>query len=84
MECGSELLYSFLETGRMFLIKELKKPILDIFMGNDFFKCNKRTLKLWSKIIDWVVTMDKGDLFTEMLNKVSSFSFIFSRDSETK
>ena len=53
-------------------------------MANDFFKCNKRTLKLWSKIIDWVVIMDKGDLFSEMLNKVSSFSFIFGRDTETK
>eukprot|EP01016_Furgasonia_blochmanni_P038515 TRINITY_DN4669_c0_g1_i1.p1 TRINITY_DN4669_c0_g1~~TRINITY_DN4669_c0_g1_i1.p1 ORF type:complete len:646 (+),score=181.01 TRINITY_DN4669_c0_g1_i1:128-1939(+) len=84
LECASELLYSQLDTARAHLMKEFKKNILDIFLGQDFFKCNKRTLKLWSKIIDWVVSQDKSDLFSEMLNKVSSFSFIFGKDSETK
>lgn len=56
-------------------------------------------MKYWSKIIDWMVTFDKSDLFSEFLNKyilfliiitlkflnrVSSFTLFFSRDSETK
>jgi len=84
LECASELLYTQLESSRSFLVKEYKKNILDIFNGNDFFKCTKQTLKYWSKIIDWVVTMDKSDLFSEFLTKVSAFSFLYSRDSETK
>lgn len=34
LECSSELLYSLLENARGILIKEFKKPILDIFLGN--------------------------------------------------
>lgn len=34
LECASELLHGLLETARGILIKEFKKPILDIFMGN--------------------------------------------------
>lgn len=84
LELASELLYSQLESSRSFLIKDYKKNILDIFDGNDFFKCTKQTLKYWSKIIDWVITMDRTDLFSEFLAKVSAFSFFFSKDTETK
>jgi hypothetical protein len=84
LECASELLYSQLDTARSFLIKDFKKNILDIFNGNDFFKCTKQTLKYWSKIIDWVLSNDKSDLFSEFLNKVSSFAILFNRDAETK
>ena len=34
LECASELLFSLLELARGILIKEFKKPILDIFLGN--------------------------------------------------
>lgn len=34
LESASELLFSMLETARGILIKEFKKPILDIFLGN--------------------------------------------------
>ena len=34
LECASELLHGLLETARGILIKEFKKPILDIFLGN--------------------------------------------------
>jgi len=84
LECASELLYAQLDASRSFLIKEYKTNILHIFDTNDFFKCTKQTLKYWSKIIDWVVSMDKGDLFTEYVNKVSSGSFLFRKDNETK
>lgn len=36
LECSSELLFSLLENARGILIKEFKKPILDIFLGNVF------------------------------------------------
>jgi hypothetical protein len=34
VESSSELLYSLLESARTILIKDFKKQILDIFMGN--------------------------------------------------
>jgi len=84
-ECASELLYYQLEDSRSFLVKDYKKNILDIFNGDDFFKCSKQTLKYWSKIIDWVVTMDRGDLFSEFMTKwANAFSFFYSQASGEK
>jgi hypothetical protein len=34
LECASELLFSLLANNRDLLIKEFKKPILDLFLGN--------------------------------------------------
>ena len=69
-------MYSLLEKARRFLLKDFKKNIIEIFNGNDFFKCNNQNLFYWSKIIDWVVSIDKNDLFTEYLNKVNINSLI--------
>ena len=84
LECASELLYSQLKYARSFLIKEFRTSILHIFNGTEFFKCTKKTLKYWSKIIDWVISNDKSDLFSEFLNKVSSFASLFNKEAETK
>ena len=34
LECASELLFTLLSNNRDILIKEFKKPILDLFLGN--------------------------------------------------
>lgn len=44
LECASELLYSLLENARGILIKEFKKPILDIFLGNVYMIRFKRKI----------------------------------------
>jgi len=83
-ECASELLEKLVGGSNTIVIKDFKKNILDIFDANDFFKCTRKSIRHWSKIIDAVMTNDKGDLFTEFLTKVASFGIIFNRDSDTK
>lgn len=55
----SELLYTLLEKARNILIKAFRGNILDIFNKEDFFILNRRTLKYWENIINWVVILDK-------------------------
>lgn len=55
---------------------------MDLFNREDFFNQNKYTLRYWTKIINWVVTNDKNDLFTEYLDKVTLQSSFFSKESE--
>ena len=64
------------------MTKPLKKQILDIFNREDFFICNRKTLKYWKKIINWVVMMDKHDLFNIYLEKVTLATSFFSKEVE--
>jgi hypothetical protein len=53
--------------------------VLQIFNKDDFFICNVNTLNYWSKIIDWIVAMDKNyETYFEYLNKVSLSSSYFT------
>lgn len=54
------MLYDLLERARILFIKDLKPKVLQIFNKDDFFICNVNTLNYWSKIIDWIVAMDKN------------------------
>lgn len=58
-ECASEVLHNLLEKARILFIKPLKEKILKIFNKDDFFICNEKTLKYWTQIIEWVISMDK-------------------------
>lgn len=81
-ECASEVLYDLLERARILFIKDLKAKVLQIFNKDDFFICNVNTLNYWSKIIDWIVAMDKNyETYFEYLNKVSLASSYFTSES---
>mmetsp|Transcript_26438 Transcript_26438/g.23380 ORF Transcript_26438/g.23380 Transcript_26438/m.23380 type:complete len:282 (+) Transcript_26438:2458-3303(+) len=84
LQASSELLHYQLDTSRSFLIKDYKAHVYNIFNQNEFFKCSKITLKYWSNIVNWVVSMDKTDVFSEFLQGVSAFSYLFNKDAETK
>jgi len=84
VECASELLEKLVVGTNAIVVNYLKKPILDIFSGDDFFKCSRKALRHWSRIIDAVMQHDKGDLFIEFLTKAASFSLLFNRDADTK
>ena len=78
-ECASEVLHNLLEKARVLFIKPLRSSILRIFNKDDFFICNETTLKYWSEIIDWVVSIDKyNETFDEYLSKVSLSSSYFA------
>lgn len=56
--------------------------MLHIFNKDDFFICNVNTLNYWSKIIDWIVSMDKNsETYYEYLDKVSLSSSYFTSES---
>jgi hypothetical protein len=55
----SELLFTLLDKAKQILIKTFRGNILDIFNREDFFILNRKTLKYWEHIINWVVIMDK-------------------------
>lgn len=54
------MIYDLLDRARILFIKDLKAKVLHIFNKDDFFICNVNTLNYWSKIIDWIVSMDKN------------------------
>lgn len=39
-------------------------------------------MKYWENIINWVVLLDKGDLFSEYLEKVTLQSYFFAKDND--
>lgn len=81
LESSSQLICSLLEKAPTLLIKDFKKNILETFNKDNFFSCNKITLRYWGKIIDWVITHDKSsDLFTEYLEKVGLSAGFFARE----
>ena len=81
MESCSELIGSFLEKAPSVFIKDFKRNILETFNKDNFFSCNKTTLRYWGKIIDWVITHDKNsDLFTEYLEKVGLSAGFFAKE----
>lgn len=73
------MLYDILDRARILFIKDLKPKVLQIFNKDDFFICNINTLNYWSKIIDWIVSMDKNyETYFEYLNKVTLSSSYFT------
>lgn len=61
---------------------QFKKPILDIFQGNDFFCCNRNTIKYWTVVINTLASLE--DLFGELLIKDSGFSALFNKEIENR
>ena len=85
-ECASEVLHDLLDKARVLFIKPLRSSILRVFNKDDFFICNETTLKYWSEIVDWVVSIDKhNETFDEYLGQVSlSSSYFTSESTENK
>lgn len=85
-ESASEILYHLLDSSRLIFIKPLKSSIFKIFDKDDFFICNKNTLKYWAQIIDWIVSLDNdNETFSSYLDKASlSNSFFTSATTENK
>jgi hypothetical protein len=85
-ECASEVLYGLLEQARLFFIRPLRDSIFRIFDKDDFFICNRSTLRYWAQIIDWVVSIDKNnETFSLYLSKVSlANSYFTSQSTENK
>jgi len=81
LESCSELICGLLEKAPTLLIKDFRRGILETFNKDNFFACNKITLRFWGKIIDWVITHDKSsDLFMEYLDKVGLQAGFFARE----
>ena len=81
LESSSEFVFILLEKAPNLLIQDFKKNILSIFNKDNFFSCQKQTLRYWGKIIDWVILHDKySDLFSEYLYKVTLSSSFFSKE----
>ena len=76
------MLHTLLDKAKAILMKAFRQPILDLFNKEDFFQMKIQTLRYWAKIINWVVTLDKTDLFSEYLEKVTLQSSFFSNESQ--
>ena len=64
VEKATELL-NVLSRNNDSFVKEFKKEIIDIFEGDDFFKCNINTLKVFSRLIDRFLDVTKHDILSE-------------------
>ena len=64
---------------------DFKQDLLDIFDSDEFFKCDVRTLKMWSKIIDRVLDFSKNSTIVDYYMKNIDFKGVFVfRDTENK
>jgi hypothetical protein len=68
VECSSELL-SLILKDRVFLVRELKKEIFEIFNMDEFFHCTINTLKYWREIMDVTLSNCRDDILGDYLNK---------------
>lgn len=59
----------------------MRKNIIQIYMGNDFFKCTKNTLTYWKFIIDCCT--ENYDLLGELLSRQGLFEGLFTRKAES-
>lgn len=75
-----------MEQSRLLFIKPLKASIFKIFDKDDFFICNKNTLRYWAQIIDWIVSLEKNnETFSYYLEKARlSNSYFTSATTENK
>ena len=81
-ECASEVLHDLLNKAQILFIKPLRDSILKIFNEDDFFICNERTLKYWTDIIEWVISIDKhNQTYEEYLAKVNLSSSYFTSET---
>lgn len=63
IEKCTEILYLLSKNNESF-VKEYKKEIIEIFEGDDFFKCNVNTLKIFSRLIDRFLDVTKHDIIS--------------------
>jgi len=55
--------------------------VLETFNKDNFFSCNRTTLRYWGKIIDWVGSSSKrSDIFQEYLDKVGLQAGFFQKE----
>lgn len=60
----SEIVYEVSQLSPNFL-KEFKREVIDVFEGDEFFKCNINTLKIWSRLIDRFLDTTQIDILSE-------------------
>jgi hypothetical protein len=71
-------------TNKSFLA-DFKQDLLDIFDSDEFFKCDVKSLKMWSKIIDRVLDFSKNSTIVDYYMKNIDFKGVFVfRDTENK
>lgn len=63
-------------TNRSFLA-EFKQNLLDIFDSDHFFRCDVKTLKMWSRIIDRVLDFSKNSAIVDYYMKNIDFKGVF-------
>lgn len=79
----SEILV-ILTINRSFL-GDFKQDLLDIFDSDEFFKCDVKTLKMWSKIIDQVLDFSKNTVIVDSYMRNIDFKGVFVfKDTENK
>lgn len=58
-------------------LNEFRQDLLDIFDGDEFFKCDVKTLKMWSFIIDRVLDSSKNSTVVDFYIKNIDFKGVF-------
>ena len=58
-------------------LAEFRQDLLDIFDGDEFFKCDVKTLKMWSIVIDRVLDSSKNTAIVDFYIKNIDFKGVF-------
>lgn len=81
VESTSELLVTWLGTVKGELATQMRRSIMDVFMGNDFFRCTLQTLKYWKDLVAWC--SEGEDLLGSLLSKEGLFLGLFTGKAES-
>lgn len=69
-ECAADVLFSILRTKDEYIA--FRKQIVEIFLSDNFFVVDQRSLKKWKLILNWLLTFDKNELFMDLITQLSA------------
>ena len=62
VEFSTSLVWTLLKKSQRLLANQFRKQIFEIFDSDEFFKCSRNSLRNWSKIIAWGISVSKQDV----------------------
>jgi hypothetical protein len=84
VEFSTSLVWTLLKKSQRLLANQFRKQIFEIFDSDEFFKCSRNSLRNWSKIIAWGISVSKQDVLNYYLDKVVSEGFWIGGSSKNR
>ena len=83
LELSSLLILKLLQENKIFVV-EFKNEIFEVFQSDSFFHSSKKTLRLWSQIMEFYLSEINPDILSNYLEKVNFSSVFSSKTTENK